>query len=187
MKQSKDEEGAQELRKCLALSPDAALAEQARKLIADPRRARLTFAPEFRFTTLQGQEVTLQQLQGKIVVFDFWATWCPPCRRSVPELKELTKRYADGRLVLVSVSADRDEKAWRDFIAKKSMDWPQFLDKERRIIDAFSVEAYPTYLVIDGEGIVRQRIEGLNPQESVVHRLKSTLEALPQLCADKNQ
>jgi len=82
------------------------------------------------------------------------------------------------------VSADKDEKAWRDFIAKKNMDWPQFLDLDHQIMDSFSVRAFPTYLLIDGEGILRQRFTGRNPQESVVHRVKSALASISELRDD---
>jgi peroxiredoxin/Flp pilus assembly protein TadD len=181
LRQSRDEEGKEELNKCLALHPEQSVANQARKLIADPRRAREDFAPDFHITTLQGQDISLQQLQGNIVVLDFWATWCPPCRASIPELKELTRKYANARVVLISVSADEDEKAWREFVASKKMDWPQYRDANERVEHTFAVHSFPTYLVIDGDGIIRQRITGMNPQESVVHRLKATLQAMPQL------
>ena len=112
---------------------------------------------------------------------DFWATWCPSCRESVPELKDLTRKYPSDRLVLISISADEDENSWKEFIAKKKMDWPQYHDSDRTIMRAFGVHSFPTYLVMDGEGIIRQRIVGLNPRETVVHRLKETLRSMPQL------
>jgi peroxiredoxin/Tfp pilus assembly protein PilF len=181
LRQSKDGEAIVELKTCLSLGPGEPMAEQAKMLITEPRRGREAFAPEFHVTTLQGQDISLKQLAGKIVVLDFWATWCPPCRASVPELKDLTRKYSSDKLVLLSVSADSDEQAWRDFIAKKGMDWPQFLDSDHTIMDSFSVRAFPTYLVIDGDGIIRQRIVGLNEMQSVVGRLKDTLKLLPQL------
>jgi tetratricopeptide (TPR) repeat protein len=181
LRQSQDAEAKEELESCLALNPDARTVSQVQLLLADPRRARYEFAPEFEILTLQGQQITLRQLAGRIVVVDFWATWCPPCRASVSELKDLTKRYPISKLVLISVSGDEDERAWRDFIEKKGMDWAQYRDVDRRVLNSFGINAFPTYLVIDGDGIIRQRITGLNPQESVVHRLKATLEQMPQL------
>jgi thiol-disulfide isomerase/thioredoxin len=112
---------------------------------------------------------------------DFWATWCPPCRASVPELKELTKKYPVEKLVLISVSADKDEGAWREFVAKKKMDWAQYRDGDDKVLKSFGIHSFPTYLVIDGDGIIRQRLTGLNPQQTVVHRLKDTLAQMPQL------
>jgi thiol-disulfide isomerase/thioredoxin len=181
LKQSRDEEGKQELQVCLSLNPEEKLAVDAKRLLAHPERAREPIAPDFELTTLQGQQLSLSQLSGRVVVMDFWATWCPPCRESVPELKQLVKKYPVERLVLISVSADKDEKAWREFVSKKNMDWAQYRDTDNKVIDAFAVHAFPTYLVIDGDGIVKQRMTGLNPQDSVVHRLKATLERMPQL------
>lgn len=180
-KQSRDPEGQQEVASYLQLSPTGAYASYAKRLAANPRRAREEFAPEFQVTTLQGQTVSLSELGGRIVVLDFWATWCPPCRESVPELKEMTKKYPPDKLVLLSVSADEDEQKWREFVAKKNMDWAQYWDKDGKMRKLMNVNAFPTYLVIDPEGVIRERIVGLNPQESIVHRLKQKLQTmLPQ-------
>jgi len=115
LKESHDEEGVQELNNYLAQAPEGPFAETAKKMIANPRRARQNYAPEFHFTTLQGENISSEQLAGKIVVLDFWATWCPPCRASVPDLKDLEKKYSRDQLTLISISADEDETKWRDF------------------------------------------------------------------------
>jgi thiol-disulfide isomerase/thioredoxin len=120
-------------------------------------------------------------MAGKIVVLDFWATWCPSCRESVGELKELTRKYRSDKVVVISISANEDEAAWRDFIAKKKMEWAQYRDADSKVRKSFGIHAFPTYLVIDGDGIIKQRIVGMDPRESVVYRLKSTLAAMPQL------
>jgi len=181
LRESKDAEAKEELQTCLALNPDRETAEEVRLFLADPRRGREEFAPDFELTTQQGQMISLKQLSGRIVVMDFWATWCPPCRESVPELKDLSRKYPSEKLMLISVSADSDEQAWRNFIAKRNMDWAQYRDADHRVLEAFHIRSFPTYLVIDGDGIVKQRIVGLNPRETVVHRLKATLEHMPQL------
>jgi thioredoxin-like negative regulator of GroEL len=182
LKQSKDDEAISELNQCLALHPDAATTETVKKLIANPKRGREEFAPEFELTTLQGQQISLQQLSGKMVVLDFWATWCPPCRASVPELKSLTKKYPD-HLVLISISGDQDEGAWREFVSKHDMTWSQTRDSNQKLGNIFNVHVFPTYLVIDGDGAIRARIVGMNPQETIVHRLKDVLASTAELNA----
>ncbi len=157
LRQRRDTEGATELQRALELHPQGTIADQARLLIGDPRRARERF------------------------IIDFWATWCRPCVAAVPELHALMKKYPSDQLVVVSISADQDEQAWRDFVEKKAMSWPQYLDKDRRIQKLFGVNVFPTYLVIDGEGIVRKELRGTNPQKSVAYRLKETLAEFPQL------
>jgi len=178
LRQSRDQEGIEELNKYLSASPTGTGAEYARKLIENPKRARGTYAPDFKVVTVTGNALSSQDLAGKIVVLDFWATWCPPCRESVPELKALTKQYSSSNVVLLSLSADSDETAWREYISKKQMNWAQYWDKDHHMAELFGVHSYPTYILIDPEGLIRQRISGLNPQQSVAYRLKAELENL---------
>jgi thiol-disulfide isomerase/thioredoxin len=181
LRESKDDAAKQQLQDCLDCAPDEQMKLEAQKLLAHPERGREEIAPDFQLTTLQGQPLSLQGLAGRVVVMDFWATWCPPCRESVPELKELTRKYPTEKLVLISVSADKDENQWKEFVGKKKMDWAQYRDPQGQILESFGIHSFPTYLVIDGEGVIRERIHGLNPQESVVHRLKEVLGKMPQL------
>jgi len=81
---------------------------------------------------------------------------------SVPELRNLHKKYSkEPAFVLIGISSDSEDEVWRDFTEKNKMIWPQYRDKDRRIQRAFEVRAFPTYIVIDHEGIVRHRSVGL--------------------------
>ena len=184
LREASEPQGKAELEQYLTLMPNGAQAKQARRILANPRLAREPLAPDFQMQTMQGETLSLEGLAGKIVVFDFWATWCPPCVRSVPDVQALYRKYPHDKLTIISVSADGDEKKWRDFVAKKSMEWPQVWDSSGNLRASFGVRAFPTYLVVDGDGVIRDRITGENPQESVVHRLKDVLAEVPQL---KNQ
>ena len=77
--------------------------------------------------------------------------------------------------------SESQAQAVLDFVAKKKMDWAQYRDSDHKILEAFGIHGFPTYLVIDGDGVIKERITGLNPQETVVHRLKATLGQMPQL------
>jgi cytochrome c biogenesis protein CcmG/thiol:disulfide interchange protein DsbE len=176
--ESREADGLAELDEYLKAKPDGPDAPYARKLIERPKKAGRMLAPNFEVKTLNGDTLALGQLSGKVVVMDFWATWCPPCRESVPELKALTRKYSSDKLVLISFSADHDQQAWQGFVAQKKMDWPQYLDHDGRIRNQFGVNAFPTYLVIDPDGFVYKRIVGLNPQMSIVGQLKDTLKAI---------
>lgn len=135
----------------------------ARKLVENPRRARENFAPDFSFTSSEGEHITLDDLRGKVVLLDFWGTWCPPCVESVPELRDLYKRYSkDGVFMLLGISSDSDEAEWKEFTAKNKMVWPQYRDKDRRIHRSFGIRAFPTYVLIDHEGIVRFTSVGMS-------------------------
>jgi peroxiredoxin len=111
---------------------------------------------------MSDEHIELEDLQGKVVLLDFWGTWCPPCVESVPELRNLHKKYSkEPSFVLIGISSDSDEEVWREFTTKNKMVWPQYRDKDRRIQRAFGVRAFPTYIVIDHEGIVRHRSVGM--------------------------
>jgi thiol-disulfide isomerase/thioredoxin len=166
MQENRDDEGAAELKEFVKLAANAFNAEGARKMIENPRRAREPFAPDFSITTTAGKHLSLDELKGKVVLLDFWGTWCGPCVESVPTLRELNKRYAkESAFVMISVSSDGNEEKWKDFIGKEKMIWPQYLDRDRNVIRAFRVSAYPTYVLLDAEGVIRFRVTGKNPDK----------------------
>jgi thiol-disulfide isomerase/thioredoxin len=164
LKQERDPEGTAELKTFLSSSgADAESLEEARKLIANPLRARAPFAPDFSFMTVQNQTVSNAALRGKVVLMDFWGTWCPPCRESVPALRELNKKYAGKPFQLVSVSSDDDEDVWKTFIKSERMDWSQYIDLQGRVLHSFKVESFPTFVVLDKDGVIRFRQSGEGP------------------------
>ena len=152
---NRDEEGVVELKQYLKQQPNANYSEMARRLVANPRRARENYAPDFSFTTPEGEHITLDDLRGKVVLLDFWASWCGPCVQSVPELRDLYRRYRRDGLVIVGISSDGDEQIWKEFTARTKMNWPQFRDETSRVHIAFNIRALPTYILLDQEGIVR--------------------------------
>ena len=163
MQLNRDDEGVAEMKQYLKLQPRGGFSDMARKLAENPRRSRENFAPDFEFTSLQGEYITLEDLKGKVILLDFWGTWCPPCVESVPELRNLQKRYArEPSFVLIGISSDGDEQAWREFTDKTRMVWPQYRDKDRKILSAFNIRAFPTYIIIDHEGIVRYQSVGFS-------------------------
>lgn len=158
LQENRDPEGIAELKKYVELVPEGESAELALKAIENPRRARESYAPDFSLTTSEGEYLSLDELRGKVVLLDFWGAWCPPCVASVPALRDLHKRYAKERsFVMISVSSDGIEEKWKDFILKNQMDWPQYLDRGHKVQQAFGVHAFPSYVLIDHEGIVRYR------------------------------
>jgi peroxiredoxin len=167
LQQNRDEEGIAELKQYVKDQPNGNYFEMARGMIKDPRRARENFAPDFAFTSSEGEHITLEDLRGKVVLLDFWGTWCPPCVESVPELRNLYKRYAkDGTFTIIGISSDNDEQEWREFTVKNKMVWPQYRDENHQILRAYGIHAFPTYILIDHEGIVRFSSIGLSWQRS---------------------
>jgi thiol-disulfide isomerase/thioredoxin len=164
LKQERDPEGIAELNTFLSMSgADAETVAEARRMVANPLRARAPFAPDFSFTTHQNQDVSNASLRGKVVLMDFWGTWCPPCRESVPMLRTLNKKYAGKTFQLVSVSSDDDEDVWKTFINAEHMDWAEYIDLSGNVLHAFKVESFPTFVVFDKDGVIRFRQSGEGP------------------------
>jgi peroxiredoxin/Tfp pilus assembly protein PilF len=166
MKQQRDDEGIVELQQEVALRPHGTTADDARALIANPRRAREPYAPDFSLVAAGGESITSASLRGKVVLINFWATNCSSCVRAMPSLRKLQSDHAKDAFVILGISVDADEPAWRAFTAKNGMVWPQYLDGNRQIGAAFGVHDLPTYVLIDGEGIERLRVTGVGFQES---------------------
>jgi thiol-disulfide isomerase/thioredoxin len=182
LKQGRDDEGVLELQEFLegvAKGPDAI---NARKYIANPRHARENFAPAFSLTTLAGESLSSEDLLGKVVLIDFWATWCGPCVAATPGLARIHQKLASDSFVILGVSADRSPDAWRKFIEEKKLGWPQYLDAKRMMAGLFGVSGYPTYILVDHEGIVRYQHQGWNPSVDgdIEYEARKLLKAIPR-------
>ncbi len=161
MKQEKDADGVAELNQSLATPGlDPKTAGEARKFIANPIRAREPFAPDFNFVTKENQRINNAALRGKVVLLDFWGTWCPPCRESVPTVKNVKKKFAGKGFELVGISSDDDEEVWRTFVESKQMAWHEHIDLKGDVLQAFNIDSFPTYIVVDRDGVIRYRQSG---------------------------
>jgi tetratricopeptide (TPR) repeat protein len=158
--QHRDDEAMAELRKEIEIRPHGTTAEEAQALIANPRRGREKYAPAFSFVSADGQAISLDTLRGRVVLLDFWASWCAPCVRALPAVKKVRNDHAREPLVVVGISRDMEERAWRSFVDKNGMAWPQYWDKNGQLARLFDVKAIPTYVLLDGEGIERMRVQG---------------------------
>ena len=127
-----------------------------------PELARERMAPAFALTTLTGEHLSLDELQGKVVLIDFWATWCGPCREALPRVQNIAKQFAGQPLVVLSVSLDKDEAKWKDFIEKNHMNWQQYRDGgfEGPLAQSFGVHAIPATFTIDADGILQDQHVG---------------------------
>lgn len=119
-------------------------------------------APDFVLNDLSGKAVRLSDYKGKIVLLEFWATWCPPCKLAIPELNELHEKYADSNLVILAVSMDEDIDSVKDFVADYDVIFPVLFD-DKKISESFGIYTIPTALVLDEEGIVIQYHLGYAP------------------------
>jgi thiol-disulfide isomerase/thioredoxin len=110
-------------------------------------------APNFALKTAAGQTVELKQLAGKVVVVNFWATWCGPCRMEIPGMLEVYKKYKGKGLEIVGVSLD--QKGWSvvtPYVEKTKIDYPIVLGTEKVVGDYGNFQAIPTTFVVDKKG-----------------------------------
>ncbi len=124
--------------------------------------ARARMAPAFELTTLDGQRISMDSLAGKVVLIDFWATWCGPCREALPHIRDIARKYQGQPFVVLSVSMDNDADKWKDFVAKNGMTWLQYRDGRFTgpIATRFAVNAIPATFSIDADGVLEDQHVG---------------------------
>jgi thiol-disulfide isomerase/thioredoxin len=147
--------------------------QRALRYAARPELARARMAPAFATNLIDGKRITLDDLQGKVVLIDFWATWCPPCREAVPHMRELAKKFQGQPLVLLSVSLDEDEQKWREFVGKNEMTWLQCRDGrfDGPVARMFDVKAIPHTFTIDADGVLQDEHIGDAAIEGKIKKL----------------
>jgi thiol-disulfide isomerase/thioredoxin len=133
-------------------------------------------APEISIAPAQGSGSSHAQLAGKVVLLDFWATWCGPCRSSLPDLKQLVSSYGGRQLEVISISEDENERDWQNFVSKNGMNWSQKRDTDASTARRFGVSSLPTYILIGSNGTILDRYVGAGPQESLAERIGPELE-----------
>ena len=114
---------------------------------------------DFTLTDLEGKSWTLKALNGKVVLVNFWATWCPPCRKEMPDLDALYRRFKDQGLIILSISDEEVEKV-KSYLAEKPVTYPILLDPGRKVNDLFRINGIPKSFVYDRNGkLVAQSID----------------------------
>lgn len=154
--------------------------QRALRYISNPELARARMAPAFSVTTLDGQHISMDDLQGKVVLLDFWATWCGPCREALPHLRNIAKKFEGQPLVVLSVSLDANEAQWKKFTAENGMTWLQYRDGgfTSPISKLFGVTAIPHTFTIDAEGVLQDEHIG---DASIEGKLKKLLAQAREL------
>jgi thiol-disulfide isomerase/thioredoxin len=157
-----------------AKSGDDVDRQRALRYINRPELARAKMAPPFMVTTIDGKRIAMDDLQGKVVLLDFWATWCEPCREALPHIRDVAKKFQGQPLVILSVSLDSDEQKWKEYIGKNEMTWPQYRDGgfSGPVAKLFFVTEIPHTFTIDSDGVLQEEHVG---DASIEGKLKKLL------------
>ena len=168
------EEARKEFQLCLSnMKPGDAAWLRMKHFADDPELSTHKMAPPFEVTAMDGTRFNLDAMGGRVVLIDFWATWCGPCNRELPHMKKIAKEFANDPLVIISVSWDSDEAKWKDFVAKNGMTWVQYRDTDHALSNAFGIDAIPHYFTIDSDGVLTA--EMLGEDQDVEGKLKKLI------------
>lgn len=116
-------------------------------------------APEAISKNLKGDKASLADFKGKVVVLDFWGTFCPPCRAMIPHSRKLVEKMKDKPFAFISVSGDEEKKELEDFLKTEKMPWEHWWDGgDAALLKKWNIRVFPTVYVIDSKGVIRHRL-----------------------------
>jgi peroxiredoxin len=157
--------------------PAAAESDDAFAEAGEPAAPKLPYpAPDFALTDLEGESFRLGEQRGRVVLLDFWATWCGPCRLSLPHLQELHKRFGERGLLVVGIDIGEDAETVREFVEERGLTFRMLLDEGDEVSPLFRVTGLPHTVLIDREGQVVKVYTGFAPE--MAERMQTDIEAM---------
>ncbi len=144
----------------------------------DEERAALGFrAPDFELSDLNNQRVRLSALRGKPILLNFWASWCPPCRKEIPELQQFFSSYGD-RISVIGINWNDQVETVREFLTRHGVTYINVLDTHGKVFVLYRLTGLPTSFFIDEEGIIRGQWLGSMSVADMVAAFQKTTRAL---------
>jgi peroxiredoxin len=122
---------------------------------------------EFQLADLNGKWVNLGDFKGQVVLINTWATWCPPCRAEMPDLNAFYNQYQDKGFAVVAINAGEALTVAADFALEYGLDFTVVVDPDYRVMDGFKINTYPTSILIDRKGVIRDIRVGMHSQETL--------------------
>lgn len=131
--------------------------------------------------TFKGEEIDLSNYEGKVILVDFWASWCGPCRIAMPFMAEMYEKYKDNSFVVIAINLDKKKKNAEHYLKKldSKINFPIIWDKEAKYPEIFQIEAMPTSFLIDREGKIHYIHSGFTgaDKEEYEEKIKSLIES----------
>lgn len=118
---------------------------------------------DFTLQDLEGRPVSLSDYKGKVVFLDFWATWCPPCRMSIPYVEKLAKKYKNNEdVVVLGINLQEDVETILNFLKEQKMSYPVLLS-DKKVVSNYKIRSIPAFFIIDQNGNVFNKYLGFAP------------------------
>ena len=134
-------------------------------------------APDFTLKSMSGENLRLAELRGKVVLINFWASWCGPCRQEMPILDRIHQRYEPTGFSVIGINVESDPTKARKIADRAGLEFPLVLDQDQQVSKAYDVQAMPYTVLVDRDGKVRYIHAGYKPgdEKKYVNRLKALL------------
>jgi peroxiredoxin len=133
-------------------------------------------APDFTLKTLDGKNARLKEYRGQVVLINFWASWCGPCRQEMPLLDAMYKKYKGMGFTLIGVNVEGKVGPAKEIATKTGVTFPVLIDEGQKISEMYTVEAMPSSVVVDRDGVIRYVHKGYKPGDEAKY-----LEVVKQL------
>ena len=134
-------------------------------------------APNFEGTNLKGEKFSLEKYRGQVVLLDFWATWCGPCIKELPNVKRTYQKYKDQNFQIIGISLDRSKKPLQTFVEKQELAWVHYWDEGSKVSNQYKVTGIPSMFLVDGEGVIQNaNLRGPALETAVAKLVKENLE-----------
>ncbi len=134
-------------------------------------------APNFSLKSVKGKTVKLSDYKGKIVIVDFWATWCPPCRKGIPDLVSIQKKFKKDVVIIgISLDAEKTIKDVPAFVKNYKINYPILYGDEKVVVDYGGIQSIPTAFVIDRKGNIVDSHIGLADKDTYINKIKELLK-----------
>lgn len=119
-----------------------------------------TPAPDFTLKDINGKDISLSSFKGKVVLINFWGTFCIPCRKEMPSIETLYNTYKDKGFLVIAVSEDKDLKDVKDFVTKYGLTFTIVMDQDKKVAKQYKIFAMPTSFLIDKRGMISKKFFG---------------------------
>jgi peroxiredoxin len=120
-------------------------------------------APDFTLKSLEGSNLRLEEYRGQVVLINFWASWCGPCRQEMPLLDRLHHRYEDTGFAVLGVNVEGEVEPAQDIVDKTNVTFPILIDEAQKVSELYNLQAMPSTVVVDRDGVVRYIHLGYKP------------------------